>query len=110
MKKSNKNYSKDLKISVVKKYKEGGLSLQEIANIFEVSSKTQIHSWVRKYESDGEDAFTYERRGNPKILRKIKENTTDLNFLSLEEELEFLRMENEYLKKLCGYMSEKKRP
>ncbi|MGL5545151.1 MAG: transposase [Cetobacterium sp.] len=97
----NKNYSKDIKVAVVKKYKEGGMSIQEVADLFQVSSKTQVHSWIKKYEKEGEDAFSYEKRGNPSEPRKVKERVEDLKFLSIEQEVEFLRIENEYLKRLC---------
>ncbi len=97
----NKSYSKDIKVAVVKKYKEGGVSIQEVANLFGVSSKTQVHSWIKKYEKEGEEAFTYEKRGNPVEPRKVKERVEELKFLSIEQEVEFLRIENEYLKKLC---------
>ena len=92
----NNKYSKDFKINLVKKYLEGGVSIQELADEFKIPSKTQIHNWVRRYEREGEEAFIFETRGNPKNKRIIDESFI---FDSLESELQFLKMENEYLKK-----------
>lgn len=99
----NKKYSSEFKLSVIKKYKEGGRSFTELAEEFGVSSKTQIHVWIKKYEQEGEEAFIYEKRGNPKTIKKVKEEKK-INFSSIEEEVRFLRLENEYLKKLCNYL------
>lgn len=94
----NNKYSKELKIKVVKRYLEGGLSIQDLADEFRIPSKTQIHNWIKKYESEGEEAFKYETRGNPKDKR---ETVSEFTFTNLEDELKFLRMENEYLKRFC---------
>ena len=99
----NKKYSKEFKMSVIKKYKEGNISLNELAEEFGVPSKTQIQVWIKKYEQEGEEAFIYEKRGNPKTIKKIKEEKS-ISFSSIEEEVRFLRLENEYLKKLCMHL------
>lgn len=97
----NNKYSRDLKIKIVKKYLEGGRSTQELADDFGIKSKTQIHNWIKKFEKEGEEAFIFETRGNPKTKKLVK---IDYTFLNLEEELNFLRMENEYLKKYCDLL------
>lgn len=94
----NNKYTREFKISVVKKYLEGGVSTQELADEFGIPSKTQIHNWIKKYEKEGEEAFKFETRGNPKD-KKMTEGSFVFN--NLEDELRFLRMENEYLKRLC---------
>ena len=99
----NKKYSKEFKMSVIKRYKEGNISFNGLAEEFGVASKTQIHVWIKKYEQEGEDAFIYEKRGNPKTIKKVKEEKS-ISFSSIEEEVRFLRLENEYLKKLCDYL------
>ncbi|MDX8336574.1 helix-turn-helix domain-containing protein [Candidatus Cetobacterium colombiensis] len=94
----NNKYPSELKIKVVKRYLEDEESLQDIADEFGISSKTQIHNWVKKYEELGEEAFKFEKRGNPKDKKELKNNFT---FDNLEDEVIFLRMENEYLKRFC---------
>lgn len=100
----NNKYSKEFKLKVVKKYLEGNYSIQDLADEFGVSSKTQIYNWVKKYEKDGEDAFIFETRGNPKAKKMI-----DRSFIfdNLESELQFLRMENEYLKKYTDLLKKR---
>ena len=97
----NNKYPSELKIKVVKKYLEGGVSTQDLAEEFGVPSKTQIHNWVKKYEELGEKAFKFETRGNPKEKRGVG---NDFLFDNLEDELRFLRMENEYLKRFCDML------
>lgn len=97
----NNKYTSDFKIQVVKKYLEGGFSIQEICDEFGIKSKTQVHNWVKKYESKGEEVFKFETRGNPKEKRLT---TEELFFQDKDEELKFLRMENAYLKGLCAML------
>lgn len=97
----NNKYSKEFKIKVVKKYLEGGYSTQDLADEFGILSKTQIHNWVKKYEKEGEDAFKFETRGNPKDKKEIDDEFIFENF---EDEINFLRMENAYLKKFCSML------
>lgn len=101
----NKKYSKNFKIKVVKKYLEGNTSLVEIAREFEIASKTQVYDWVKKYKEKGEEAFEFEMRGNS----NSKIFSEDYFFDSLEEEVEFLKMENDYLKKLSEILKKKLR-
>lgn len=100
----NNKYASDFKLKVVKKYLEGGYSTQDLADEFGISSKTQVHNWVKRYEREGEEAFIFETRGNPKDKRETDEKFI---FENLAEELQFLKMENEYLKKLCAMLKKK---
>lgn len=97
MSRINKRYSKDLKLKVVKKYLEEKKAVEELLLEFNISSKTQIYSWIKKYQENGEETFDLETRGNPK--RKI--SYEEIVFDNLEEEVRFLRMENEYYRKFC---------
>lgn len=106
MSRINKKYSNEFKINIVKKYLEGGRTIQSLADEFNVLSKTQIHCWIRKYKESGEDAFKFETRGNPKIKKEIKEESI---FHKIEDEVIFLRIENEYLKKICELLKKSKK-
>lgn len=103
MRKNNK-YSREFKLKVVKKYLNESCSLQDITREFKIPSKTQIHNWIKEYEKEGEEAFKFEKRGSPKERRVVKDNYI---FESLEDEIRFLRMENEYLKRLCEMLKYK---
>ncbi|MCS5422426.1 MULTISPECIES: transposase [Psychrilyobacter] len=86
-------YSKETKLKAVKKHLNDGFSYQTIANEMNIKSKTQ----VKKFKELGDTAFDTENRGRTKGVKKRR---TKNNFSSLEEEVEYLRMEVEYLKKL----------
>ena len=92
-----KRYSKEHKLKAVHMYLTGNMSFNNVAINLNIKSDTQVKNWVKLYSKYGESAFDLETRGrrdNGKIGRsKTKFKTT-------EEELEYLRMENEYLKKL----------
>lgn len=99
--KKNNTYSREFKIKVVKKYLEGNISFQEIADKFSIKSKTQVYNWVIEYKNQGTEAFKFENRGRSKEKKNY-----NIEFEE-EEELELLRMENDYLKKLCKLLKSK---
>lgn len=90
-------YTKETKLKAVKRYLEDGLSYQDVAIEMGIKSKTQVKRWVKKFNDLGDTAFDMETRGRAKGPRKGRPKK---NFNSLEEEVEYLRMEVEYLKKL----------
>ena len=48
-----KKYSTELKLEIVKKYLEGNISLNQLANEYYLSSKADIQKWVASYEHHG---------------------------------------------------------
>jgi transposase-like protein len=97
MSRKNNTYSKEIKLKAVNMYLNGGHSYQSIATELNIKSKTQVEKWVNQFENLGESSFDVENRGKAKGVGKGRPKK---NFSSLEEEVEYLRMENEYLKKL----------
>jgi len=96
LKKYNK-YTKEFKLKAVKMYLDDGYSYPQVANRLQIRSNTQVRSWVKKFKEMGYTAFDEERRGT---LKGSKRGRPKKNFSSLEEEVQSLRMEVEYLKKL----------
>lgn len=74
-----------------------GYSLSHIKNQFNLKSDSQIVSWTKKYLELGDCAFDVENRGKASGFGKGRSKKI---FSSLEEEIKYLKMENEYLKKL----------
>ena len=74
-----------------------GCSIPYIRNTMGLKSDAQVIRWTKKYLEIGETAFDIELRGKKSGAGKGRPKT---NFSSLEEENKYLRMENEYLKKL----------
>ena len=90
----NNNYTPELKLQIVKEYLNGNLSYDSIAKKYNIRSSTQVKSWVKQYQSFGEDYFKTEKRGRPK-----KQKELDIDKMSIEEQLHYYKMENDILKK-----------
>jgi len=71
-------------------------------HIFDFS---QVQRWVSLYNDKGETVFDEETRGKYKLVRNGRPKT---QFKSVEEELKYLRMENEFLKKLSALSHKRK--
>lgn len=97
MSRKHKKYSKELKLKAVNLYIKEGYSSYQIAEMLEIRSKTQVQNWVNNYKTKGETAFDEETRGRFKNINLESDNRT---FKSVEDEVKYLRMENEFLKKL----------
>lgn len=83
------------------------LSYKEAARQFEVSSDTVVAKWERIYLTEGSEGLYIERRGRgskgrPKKLPKETEE-------DLLAEVQRLRAENAYLKKLQALVLERER-
>lgn len=74
-----------------------GYSIGYIRNNMGLKSDAQVMAWTNKYLEQGENAFDIDMRGKSLGERRGRPKT---KFLSLEEEIKYLKMENEYLKKL----------
>ena len=97
----------EFKQMVVETMRKELLSYQETARRFEVRSDTQVKNWERIYLEEGPEGLYIERRGRkstgrPKKLKpEVEEN--------LIAEVQRLRAENAYLKKLRALVLEEER-
>lgn len=98
------SYSGEFKLKVVEYMHENKMSCYSAAAYFNIA-KTQIQRWDRIYYEEGEKALLEERRGKNKGLRKPRKSLADNK--NLLAEIEQLRMENEYLKKLNALVQER---
>ena len=104
----NKRYTPEFKKLVIEVMMEEKLSYSETARRFEVNDHHRIQDWERIYLEEGPEAFAIERRGRgskgrpPKQLPKGVEE-------DLLAEVQRLRAENEYLKKLQALVLEDER-
>jgi transposase len=100
--KKSGTYSGDFKVSVVKYIHENGVSLFSAAAHFGIPSHTTVMKWERIYWEEGPQALYSDNRGRSKVTKdKIKK--PKMNKQAEEDliaEVQRLRMENEYLKKL----------
>ena len=83
------------------------LSYKEAARQFDVSFDTVVAKWERIYLEEGKEGFYVERRGRkstgrpPKLKKEVEED--------LIAEVQRLRAENAYLKKLNALVAERVR-
>ena len=105
-------YSGDFKVSVVEYMHNTGASLRQTAAHFNIPSKESVSKWERIYYEEGKEALFEERRGRagkmgtkrPRKSKNIIQENEDLL-----AEVQRLRMENEYLKKLNALVQEREK-
>jgi len=112
---SMQQYTTSFKLSVLKAIDKELLSLRAACVRFHIPSESVIINWQRAYESQGESGLISKPKGRAitmklPIKRKAKQSAQPL---TREEELlkenEYLRAENELLKKLQALAQTKKR-
>ena len=105
-------YSGDFKVSVVEYMHNTGASLRQTAAHFNIPSKESVSKWERIYYEEGKDALYEERRGRASKMGNRKSRKTKTNVEKNEDllaEVQRLRMENEYLKKLKALVQEREK-
>ena len=103
----NKRYTGEFKQMVVETMMKEKLSYHEAARQFEVTDHKRVASWERIYLTEGPEGLYLERRGRgskgrPQRLPKEVEE-------DLLSEVQRLRAENAYLKKLQALVLEEER-
>ena len=98
----NKRYTPEFKIKVVETMHREKLSYRETARQFDISN-SRVTAWERIYLEEGADGLYAERRGRKSTGRppKIKKEE------DLIAEVQRLRAENAYLKKLNALVAER---
>ena len=101
------SYSGDFKQNVIEYMHENHLSATETAIKFNLANNVIVQRWERIYYEEGPQALFKERRGRPRKMssKKNKKNINENE--DLLEEVQRLRMENEYLKKLNALVQER---
>ena len=99
--KPNNKYSPEFKKEAVEKYLSGETGgIRTAAKTLGLRSHTQLKNWIRLYKQDPELLKQDGRHlGKKDGIQKGKPKKVDLEKLSLEEQIEHLKMENAILKK-----------
>ena len=102
--KPNKRYTPEFKIKVVETMHKEKLSYRETARQFDIPN-SRVTAWERIYLEEGAEGLYAERRGRKSTGRppKIKKEE------DLIAEVQRLRAENAYLKKLNALVAERVR-
>lgn len=105
-------YTGDFKVAVVEYMHNTGASLQHTAAHFNIPSKGSVSKWERIYYEEGNEALYEERRGRAKkmgVKRPGKPKKNIDHHEDLLAEVQRLRMENEYLKKLNALIQDREK-
>ena len=101
------SYSGKFKQTVVEDIRKNHLSYSEAMRKYGIGGKMSIQKWERIYLEEGPEGLSIERRGRgskgrpPKLDKKVEED--------LIAEVQRLRAENDYLKKLNALVLEEER-
>ena len=108
LKNKKSSYSGEFKQHVVEYMHNNHLSCNETAVHFNLSEDYIVSKWEHICYEEGPQALYRERRGRPKKMssKPIKKKNVNEN-KDLLEEVQRLRMENEYLKKLNALVQER---
>ena len=105
-------YSGDFKIAVVEYMHDHGVSIRQTAARFNIPTWTTISKWERIYYEEGKEALYEERRGRARKMEIRKSKNQEKSIEKNEDllaEVQRLRMENEYLKKLNAFIQEREK-
>ncbi|MCM3768823.1 IS3 family transposase, partial [Neobacillus niacini] len=102
------SYTTEFKLDVLKYIKETGTSIREAAAIFNIATHSTISKWKNSFEIHGIDALKPTQKGRSPMKKQTKKaQPVEGSEEALRAEVERLRMENAYLKKLKGLNSRK---
>ena len=103
-------YNGDFKISVVEYMHKHHLSLFQTATMFGIPQDHTVGKWERIYYEEGPQALYRDNRGRKSKMNSNKPKKKKLSKQTEEDliaEVQRLRMENEYLKKLQALVQER---
>lgn len=91
-------YSYEFKLTAVEDYLSGNYGgMLQVCRKHGIKSKTQLKNWLKIYNDDPK-SLAIDNRG--KAIGAGRPKTIRLNEMSLEQQNEYLKMENDILKKL----------
>ena len=108
LKKKFSHYDAAFKLSVLQRMWEDGLSRRQVAALYNIRNAGCLSDWEQRDESGGLAALAPRRKGRPATVSKSRKpagaegpvDDKDKSRDDLLAELQHLRMENAYLKKL----------
>jgi transposase len=112
------SYTLQYKLDVLNYMSNNGTSIRETAAIFNIPAPSTLVQWKRLLETQGIDALKPKKKGRPSMKKdnqkkskkqSKKQLPAEGSVEALKAELEQLRMENEYLKKLNALVQNKEK-
>lgn len=105
-------YSGDFKVNVVEYMRKNSMSIFRAAVHFGIPSNATVGNWERIYLEEGPQALHKDNRGRKREVTKGKAKKPKMDKQVEEDliaEVQRLRMENEYLKKLNALVQAKEK-
>lgn len=102
LKKTHETYPVQFKLDVLNYKLRTGDSSQEVALKFGINNPAMISSWLSKWQTEGIEGLS-RAKGRPTLSNKSKKKAIEKQLTKeqqLEKEIELLKVENAYLKKL----------
>lgn len=106
--KPKRHFSGEFKLKVLNYQQEHHLSDLQTALIFGITNQGTICAWRKKYITGGTEALFQKQGRRSKMPKKSLIPNKPREEWTKDEELAYLRMENEYLKKLTALIQEDK--
>ena len=106
--KPTRRFSGEFKLKVLNYQQEHHLSDPETALLFGITNQGTICAWRKKYITGGTEALFQKQGRCSKMPKKSLIPNKPREEWTKDEELAYLRMENEYLKKLTALVQERK--
>jgi transposase len=103
------NNSVEFKMDVLRFMNETGTSLLDTAARYNIPAPSTISQWKRVLEERGIDALQPMKKGRPSMKKEDKQLVPEGSKEALQAEVERLRMENAYLKKLNALVQSKEK-
>ena len=105
----NKVYSKDFKLQTINRILINHESINSVA--IELASNGILHNWLSKFKENRYNVVEKKKGRKPKSMTIPKKNDKTLSekekIKQLEDEILYLKAENEYLKKLRALVQER---
>ena len=110
-KNKNRTYSKDFKLQIINRILINHESINFVALDIGLVSPGILHNWLSKFKENGYNVVEKKKGRKPKSMTKLKKNDKTLSekekIKQLEDEILYLKAENEYLKKLRALVQER---
>ncbi|GHV44228.1 hypothetical protein FACS189492_0220 [Clostridia bacterium] len=104
----NKRYTGEFKQKAIETMMKEKLSYNETERLFEINGQDRVRAWERIYLEEGPEGLYIERRGRGSKGRPAKKLAKQVED-DLIAEVQRLRVEVDYLKKLNALVSEEER-
>ena len=107
----NRAYSKDFKLQIINRILINHESVISVAIDIGLTSSGILDNWLSKFKENEYNVIEKKKGRKPKSMTKPKKNNKTLSekekIKQLEDEILYLKAENEYLKKLRALVQER---